>query len=126
MNGLQNAAGLPPLAALAVEELPRAATCLQDDLADTQITPFPLGTQTVDLRELTKAICEGDEAAFTQFHDLYSLRLYKHLLVLAKGNEAEAREVLQTVVVKLAKKFKVFDEEQRMWGWLCHLTRNAY
>ena len=79
-----------------------------------------------NLKELTKAISKGDEAAFTRFYDLYSLRLYKHLLVLAKGNEAEAREVLQTVVVKLAKGFKVFDEERRMWGWLCRLARNSY
>jgi RNA polymerase sigma-70 factor (ECF subfamily) len=79
-----------------------------------------------NLKELTKRIGRGDEAAFTQFYDLYSLRLYKHLLVLARGNEGEAREVLQTVVVKLAKGFKVFDEERRMWGWLCRLARNSY
>ena len=107
MNGLQSTAPLPHLAALAAEERVVCAT-------------------TPDLRDLTKAICRGDEAAFTQFYDLYSLRLYKHLLVLARGNEAEAREVLQTVVVKLVKKFQVFDEERRMWGWLCHLARNAY
>jgi RNA polymerase sigma-70 factor (ECF subfamily) len=79
-----------------------------------------------DLRQLTKAICRGDEAAFTQFYDLYSWRLYRHLLVLAKGDEGEAREVLQTVVVKVAKGFKVFEEERRLWGWLCRVARNSY
>src|SRR5580765_1925029 len=77
------------------------------------------------LRRLTTAIREGDEEAFTRFHDLYSLRLYKYLLVLAKGNETEAREVLQTVVVKLARKMEVFDEEPRLWAWMCRLARNA-
>jgi len=107
MNGWQSTAQLPTLAALAAGERVAPATA-------------------PDLRDLTQAICRGDEAAFTQFYDLYSLRLYKHLLVLTRGNEAEAREVLQTVVVKLAKKFQVFDEERRMWAWLCRLARNAY
>lgn len=79
-----------------------------------------------NLKELTQAIGRGDEQAFTRFYDLYSLRLYKYLLVLAKGNEREAREVLQTVVVKLARGFRVFDDEGRMWSWLCRLMRNAY
>ena len=78
------------------------------------------------LRELTSAIRRGDEQAFTRFHDLYSLRLYKYLLVLAKGNDSEAREVLQTVVVKLARKMEVFEEERRLWAWMCRLARNAF
>lgn len=107
MNGLQSTAGLTDLVAL--------APC--EPVADVAA---------LDLRELTRGICRGDEAAFTRFYDRYSLRLYQHLLVLAKGNEGEAREVLQTVVVKLARKFKVFEEEKRMWGWLCRLARNSY
>jgi len=47
----------------------------------------------VSLRALTTAVRRGDEAAFVQFHDLYNLRLYKYLLVLAKGDETEAREI---------------------------------
>jgi RNA polymerase sigma-70 factor (ECF subfamily) len=85
-----------------------------------------VGAAGAHLRELTEAICRGDELAFVQFYEVYNLRLYKHLLVLAGGNEMEAREVLQTVVVKLAKRFKVFDDERRMWSWLCRLARNAF
>jgi len=81
---------------------------------------------TPQLREFTQAISHGDEQAFNRFYDLYSLRLYKYLLVLAHGNESEAREALQTVVVKLARNFEVFDEEFRLWGWLCRIARNAY
>jgi len=47
------------------------------------------------LRELTTAIRRGHELAFSRFHDLYSLRLYKYLLVLAKGDEAEARDAVR-------------------------------
>ena len=78
------------------------------------------------LRDLTIAIRRGDEVAFSRFHDVYSLRLYKYLIVLAKGDEAEAREVLQTVVLKLAKKMQIFDDESRLWAWMSRLARNAF
>ena len=120
MNGLQSTAGLPELVTLtARESLATSASGRQGKLGGSD-------TGALSLKELTKAICRGNEAAFTRFYDLYSLRIYKHLLVLAKGNETEAREVLQTVVVKLARRSKVFDEERRMWGWLSRLTRNSY
>src|SRR6266700_6313898 len=91
-------------------------------LAETAKAP-PVTTR---LRDLTTAIRGGDEAAFTEFYEVYSLRLYKFLLVLAKGDEIEAREILQTLAVKLAKKFEVFEEEGRMWAWLSRLARNAF
>ena len=83
------------------------------------------GRQTA-LREMTEAIRLGQEEAFTRFYDLDSLRLYKFLLVLGKGDEIAAREVLQSVVVKLARKMQVFDEEARLWAWMCRLARNAF
>ncbi len=78
------------------------------------------------LSELTRAIRAGDEQAFSRFYDLYHLRLYQQALLLSKGNEQEAREVLQSVVLKLARKFQVFDDEKRFWAWLCRCLQNAY
>jgi RNA polymerase sigma factor (sigma-70 family) len=78
------------------------------------------------LRELTSAICDGDEQAFTRFYHLYSLRLYRHALVFAKGNETDAREALQAVILKLATRFQVFDEEERLWAWLSRCLLNSY
>ena len=78
------------------------------------------------LRELTEAICAGDEGAFSRFYDLYSLRLYKQALILSKGNETDAREVLQAVVLRLAKRFQVFEEEQRLWAWLSRCLLNGW
>jgi RNA polymerase sigma factor (sigma-70 family) len=78
------------------------------------------------LRDLTAGIRAGDERAFGRFYDLYHVRLYQHALLLAKGNELEAREVLQTVVLKLARKFEVFEDEKRLWSWLARCLRNAY
>jgi RNA polymerase sigma-70 factor (ECF subfamily) len=135
MSGLQSTAGLPALVALAAQQPAKKAasspalgfegseSSVSGGCAALQSEPVAAAP---DLRELTKAVCRGDATAFTRFYDLYNWRLYKHLLVLAKGNEEEAREVLQTVVVKLAKGFKIFDEERRLWGWLCRLARNSY
>src|ERR1051326_6001256 len=78
------------------------------------------------IRDLTAAIRAGDEAAFTIFYQDYSLRLFKYVLVLAKGEEHDAREVLQNVMLKLAKKFEVFDDEHRLWSWLRRLTINTW
>jgi RNA polymerase sigma-70 factor (ECF subfamily) len=128
MSGSPATAGRPDWVALAAGDLREDAftPVPQRRMSRTFQPELVAGATVVNLKELTKAICRGDETAFTQFYDLYNLRLYKHLLVLAKGNEGEAREVLQTVVVKLARGFKVFDEERRLWGWLCRLARNSY
>jgi len=86
----------------------------------------PVEREQTALRDMTAAIRRGDEEAFTRFYDLYSLRLYKYLLVLGKGDEPVAREVLQIVVIKLARKMQVFDEEGRLWAWMSRLARNAF
>lgn len=79
-----------------------------------------------DIRALTLAIRRGDAAAFARFYDLYSFRLYRFLLVLAHGDENTAREVCQAALTKLAKRFEVFDEERRLWAWLCTLAKNTF
>ena len=79
-----------------------------------------------DIRALTRAVRRGDADAFSRFYDLYSFRLYKFLLVLARGDENEASEVCQAVFIKLAKRCDAFDDERRLWAWLCVLAKNAF
>jgi RNA polymerase sigma-70 factor (ECF subfamily) len=89
--------------------------------------PLPSSRGAVEkLGHLTRAIRRGDEAAFARFYDLYSLRIYKSLLVLSRGNEEEAREVLQTVLLKVSKRFQVFEDEGRLLAWLRQVARNAF
>jgi RNA polymerase sigma-70 factor, ECF subfamily len=83
-------------------------------------TPFP------DLRALTRAIRRGDLEAFSRFYDLYSFRIYKFLLVLTRGEEHDAKEVCQAVLLKLTKGCKVFDDERQLWAWLATLAKNAF
>ena len=83
-------------------------------------------TASPDIQSLTHAVRRGDADAFSRFYDLYSFRLYKFLLVLTRGDENEAREVCQAVLIKLAKRCDVFSDERRLWAWLCVLARNAF
>jgi RNA polymerase sigma-70 factor (ECF subfamily) len=78
------------------------------------------------LHALTRAVRRGDADAFARFYDLYSFRLYRLLLVLARGDENTAREVCQAVMTKLAKRFEVFDDERQLWAWLCAFAKNTF
>jgi len=97
--------------------------------ARTEPTLNPSGQSAVgadDFRALTRSIKRGDADAFARFYDLYSFRLYRFLLVLAHGDEHAAREIGQAVMTKLARRFKVFDDERQLWSWLCALAKNAF
>jgi len=79
-----------------------------------------------DLETLTRAVRRGDEEAFSRFYDVYSFRLYKFLLVLARGDESQAGEACQAVFIKLAKRCDVFSDERKLWAWLCVLAKNTF
>jgi RNA polymerase sigma-70 factor (ECF subfamily) len=79
-----------------------------------------------DILALTRAVRGGNAEAFSRFYDLYSFRLYKFLLVFAHGDENEAREVCQAVFIKLARRCDAFDDERRLWAWLCVLAKNTF
>jgi RNA polymerase sigma-70 factor (ECF subfamily) len=78
------------------------------------------------IQSLTRAMARGDADAFGRFHDRFSFRIYKYLLVLARGDELDAREVCQTVFIKLARRCRTFDDEVRLWSWLCVVARNVF
>ena len=83
-------------------------------------------TDAPNIRELTLAVRRGDRAAFSRFYDLYSFRVYKFLLMLARGDEHEAREVFQAVLIKLARRFDVCEDDQKLMAWLCVLAKNTF
>jgi RNA polymerase sigma-70 factor (ECF subfamily) len=75
---------------------------------------------------LLAAIRAGDEAAFGEFHARYATRLYRYVLVLARGDVAEARETAQTVWVKVATHCAQCADERALWAWLTRVARNAF
>src|SRR5258706_11132233 len=86
----------------------------------------PSPVEGCDIRALTLAVRGGDANAFSRFYDLYSFRIYRFVLVLARGDENAAREVCQASFIKVAKRLEVFDNERALWAWLCTLARNAF
>ncbi len=84
------------------------------------------GAGSPEVRALTLAVRRGDPEAFARFYDLYSFRVYKFLLVLARGDEGRAREVCQAVFIKLARRFEEFDDEGRLCRWLCAIAKNTF
>jgi RNA polymerase sigma-70 factor (ECF subfamily) len=75
--------------------------------------------------ELTRRLTAQDEEAFREFHARYFDRLYQFLLVVARGQEDEAREALQETLLRVARHARVFGEEEAFWCWLKAVARNA-
>ena len=78
-----------------------------------------------DVASLTAGIRAGNEEAFREFHKLYFDRLYQFLLVVARGNEAEARDALQETLLRVIRHARKFDSEDAFWSWLKVVARNA-
>jgi RNA polymerase sigma factor (sigma-70 family) len=86
----------------------------------------PDGSSFADAKALTEAIVHGDEAAFNAFYQEYSARIYRMLLVVTRGNEFTSRELHQAVMIKAARKIKVFETHAQVWAWLAVVTRNEW
>ena len=82
-------------------------------------------TASIDIRSLTRAIVKGDEAAFGEFYDRFSGRLFGLLLFLTSGREEIACEILQITMIKVARKLRMFEHEAALWAWLSKIARNA-
>jgi DNA-directed RNA polymerase specialized sigma24 family protein len=74
---------------------------------------------------LTRRLAAGDEAAFGEFHRGYFNRLYRHILVLARGDETAAKEALQETLCRVARYVRQFEQETVFWCWLTTLARSA-
>ena len=79
-----------------------------------------------DVRSLTVAIARGDEEAFNLFYSEYSPRVYRFLLAVTRGDEVVGGELHQAVMIKAARKLKIFESEAGLWGWLTTVARNEW
>jgi RNA polymerase sigma-70 factor (ECF subfamily) len=74
---------------------------------------------------LTRRLAAGEDDAFREFQELYFDRLYRFLLVVARGDETQAREALQETLVRVARHVRSFEDESAFWNWLKAVGRNA-
>lgn len=77
------------------------------------------------LAALTQRMAAGDEAAFAEWHGIYATRLFRYVLVLQRGDEHSAGDVLQETLLRVARHIRSFDEEHAFWDWLAKLARSA-
>jgi RNA polymerase sigma-70 factor (ECF subfamily) len=95
-------------------------------LNQTQTVVEPSAGKTVsDIPALTTGIHAGNEEAFRQFHALYFDRLYQFLLVVARGNEDEARDALQETLLRVVRYARRFENEDVFWSWLKVVARSS-
>jgi RNA polymerase sigma-70 factor (ECF subfamily) len=74
---------------------------------------------------LTRRLAAGDEAAFREFHAQYFDRLYRFLLVVARGQEQEARDALQETLLRVARYARTFQSQEIFWAWIKAVARSA-
>ncbi len=87
---------------------------------DTISDPAP-----TSIASLSARLGGNDEEAFREFHRLYFDRLHQFLLVVARGNEDEAREALQETLLRVLRYARSFESEDAFWNWLKAVARSA-
>jgi len=85
----------------------------------------PQGCEEAAVSRLTRGLAAGEEAAFREFHTRYFDRLFRYLIVAARGDEALARDALQETYVRVARHARRFEDEQAFWDWMAVLARSA-
>ena len=78
-----------------------------------------------ELARLTRLMEQGDEDAYREFFDCYFHRLLAYLLVVTRGNEPLARDLVQQTMIKVARHIRPFDDDAVLWRWLTLLARTA-
>lgn len=74
---------------------------------------------------LTASMARGDEGAWRLFHRDYFGRLHRYLIVLQRGDEDAAAELVQQTCLRAVRHVRRFDSEEVFWSWLTCLARCA-
>ena len=94
------------------------------DRADN-VVPLPM-EDGERVRRLSAQMRDGEEAAFREFYESYCDRLYRYLLLLTRGNELLARDLLQATMIKAMRAMREFATERHLWNWLAAIARNNF
>jgi len=90
-----------------------------------KIIPLP-NEDGARIRDMTARMANGDEAAFKEFYECYCDRLFRYLLLLTRGNEELARDLLQITMAKVVRSQREFKVEAHFWNWLAAIARNSF
>jgi RNA polymerase sigma-70 factor (ECF subfamily) len=76
------------------------------------------------LADLTRAMANGDDDAWRNFHARYYLPLLRYASSLGTV-QADASEILQHAYLRIARHIKIFPNENDFWRWLICILRCA-
>ncbi len=76
-----------------------------------------------EARALAAGIARGDDAAFRTLYDRYHQRLFRLALVMNRGDEPLAQDLVQSVFIMAAKKLRRIESEEHLWNWLARVAR---
>ena len=79
-----------------------------------------------DIYEMTSAMAHGDEEAYRRFYEEYCDRLFRYLLVVARGDEEFCRDILQNAMIKVIRYMRPFEREEVFWSWLTQIARTSF
>jgi DNA-directed RNA polymerase specialized sigma24 family protein len=74
---------------------------------------------------LITALSKGNEEAFGWLHGQWNSRIYRYCYVLARGDDALAGEIVQSVYLRIFKHIRPLPDEQALWNWIARAARNA-
>lgn len=67
----------------------------------------------------------GNEDAWREFHQQFFQRLHRYLIVLQRGDDESAAELVQLTLLRVVRHVRRFDDDQVFWSWLTCLARCA-
>jgi RNA polymerase sigma-70 factor (ECF subfamily) len=75
---------------------------------------------------LTQKATIGDDAAAQQFFETYCDRIFRYALVMTRGNEDLAREILSGTMIKAARYMRPLASDDDIWRWLARIARTQF
>lgn len=70
-------------------------------------------------------LVRGDDGAWGEFHDVFAPRLFRYLLVILGGHEANAEDALQQAFVRAVRHVRPMPSQADLWRWLTCVARNV-
>lgn len=78
------------------------------------------------IQAMTTGMANGSESAYREFFDKYFDRIYRRMLVRARGDEHLSRDLAQAVLLRVTRYVEPMDSEARLVGWLNQIIRSVH
>ena len=87
----------------------------------------PFSTAAADeCAALTQRVAVGDESAAREFFEKYCDRIFRYALVMTRGNEEVARDILSTTMITAARYMRTLGSDEDVWRWLTRIARSRF